>query len=91
MTAQAAEIEDTPSRSRGLVLRLWGIDAEHIARARQAVAYHPSRNYWRITDTQVDESPVSTIHSFEPDAVAQKADFGWAWAVYPAEPLQDAA
>jgi hypothetical protein len=75
------EATATPS-APALVLRLWGIDEAHIRDAQWAFGIYPSRDYWTITDTEVSQSPVSPIRNFDPDAVAQDADFGWAWAVY---------
>jgi hypothetical protein len=91
-TADTSEDATAPTaHGRSFTLRLWGIDAGHIQSARQDFAFHPSRNYWHVTDTEVDEAPISTIPNFDPDAIAQRARYGWAWAVYGAKTVRSAA
>lgn len=63
-------------------LRLWGATDNDVQGAAQNVRYHPDYNRWAISDTNQDITRCTTIQPNDPNAIAQRAGYGWAWAIY---------
>jgi len=63
-------------------LQLWGATEKDVQGAAQNVRYHPDYNRWDISTTDQDIAPCTTIQPNDPKAEAQRAGYGWAWAIY---------
>lgn len=74
-----ARVEPSKQQVR---LHLWGATDDDVKGAAQNVHHHPDYYRWEIGATLEDVARCTTIRPNDPRALAQRAGYGWAWAIY---------
>ncbi len=82
--ALAGRVASATSGRIRVRLQAWGSTPEDAQRAIDAFGWHPGRNAWELVDTATTTGGINTIRRADPKALAQRANYGWAWAVYAA-------
>jgi hypothetical protein len=63
-------------------LRVWGETRTDAQTAAHKADTAPSARHWHVADTAATVGGLCPIRRRDPLALAQGADYGWAWAVY---------
>lgn len=83
-STSAPEGDGTKRPQTRVRLCLWGATDRDVDGAAANVRYHPDVDGWDICGTEQTVSRCTTIARNDPQALAQRAGYGWAWAIYPA-------
>lgn len=68
-----------------VILRVWGLTPADVRTARDAADSSPCRGLWDVVDVVATHGGVCPIRPHDVLAVGQDADYGQAWAAYPAD------
>lgn len=81
-------LNETRPRIR-VAVHLWGSTDRNAQDAAANMHHHPDYWRWQVATTEQHTSPVTTIQPNDRKAEAQRAGYGWAWAVYRLTPRDE--